>query len=304
MRVLKGHTEAVLCLAYAPDGSTLATGALDGTVRLWDPAAGKEKAVLRGHRNSVYAVAFSPDSKLLASGGGGRALRLWDARTGRRLVLLKGHTAVVKCLAFAPDGRSLVSGAGDLLLSANAGQALFWDVPGGSLRGALRQAASGVLAVAFAPDGKRLALGTGEQVIFLWDVDRMTEQLALTQALAVRALDFAPGSQTLASVSSRKVLLWQREEVQAGRHVWTRAGTLLGHAGRIGSVRFAPDGATLLTASWDRTVRLWDAATRQQRAAFDWGIGKVYGAAYAPDGMTAAAAGHNGTAIIWDLGDL
>ena len=99
MRVLKGHTDAVLCVAYAPDGKTLATGAMDGTVRLWDAATGKEKAVLRGHRKSVYAVAFSLNGKLLASGGGGMALRLWDAATGKRLAILKGHTAVVKCLA-------------------------------------------------------------------------------------------------------------------------------------------------------------------------------------------------------------
>lgn len=304
MRMLKGHTDAVLCVAYAPDGKTLATGAMDGTVRLWDAATGKEKSVLRGHRNSVYAVAFSPNGKLLASGGGGMALRLWDAATGKRLAILKGHTAVVKCLAFAPDGRTLVSGAGDLLLSARSGQALWWILLGQQGYVTLQQSTAGVLSIAFAPNGKWLALGTGEQVIFLRDPENLSKQETLSQSLAVRALDFAPNGQTLASVSSRKVLLWKHEEVKAGTYVWTRAGTLRGHEARIGSVKFTPVGARLLTASWDGTVRLWDATTRQQRAAFNWEVGRVYEAACAPDGMTAAAAGQNGTAIIWDLDEV
>ena len=105
-------------------------------------------------------------------------------------------------------------------------------------------------------------------------------------------------------MSSRKVLLWKHEEVKAGTYVWTRTGTLRGHEGRIGSVKFTPAGTTLLTASWDGTVRLWDAATRQQRHAFNWGVGRVYEAVCAPDGMTAAAAGQNGTALIWDLDEV
>src|SRR5262249_49119349 len=56
---LRGHKGPVWSVAFAPDGRTLATGSDDTTLRLWDAATGKEKAVLSGHRNAVVAVRFT-----------------------------------------------------------------------------------------------------------------------------------------------------------------------------------------------------------------------------------------------------
>jgi WD40 repeat protein len=86
--LLGGHTDVVLCVAFEPSGQRLASGAMDGTIRLWDLEAGEEVLVLRGHESWVYAVAFSPDGSLLASGGGresgaGVGVRVWRAGPGR-----------------------------------------------------------------------------------------------------------------------------------------------------------------------------------------------------------------------------
>jgi hypothetical protein len=89
--LLTGHTNDVDAVAFAPDGRTLATGSMDGTVRLWDLPSGKEIGRLGEEvprfagRGWVLAVAFSPDGRALVSGGLDRKAFVWDVSriTGR-----------------------------------------------------------------------------------------------------------------------------------------------------------------------------------------------------------------------------
>ena len=93
LATLKGHTNAVSSVAFAPDGKTLGTGSDDRTVKLWDITTGKDLATLKGHI-FVESVAFAPDGKTLATGSG-QTVKLWDVTTGKELATLKGHTSVV-----------------------------------------------------------------------------------------------------------------------------------------------------------------------------------------------------------------
>src|SRR5262249_17849329 len=76
---LVGHGSGVFALALTADGSTLASGGVDSTVRIWEVASGRTTATLRGHSGPVAAVAFSPDGKTLASGSQDSRVILWNA---------------------------------------------------------------------------------------------------------------------------------------------------------------------------------------------------------------------------------
>ncbi|MCI0461315.1 MAG: hypothetical protein L0Z62_30575 [Gemmataceae bacterium] len=123
LAVLRGHSGAVRCLAFAPDGKTLATGSTDRTVKLWDTSRGAGgstcRATLEGHIQPVNGVAFTPDGARVASATGNPAapleageLRFWDARAGGLMSPLAGHRSGLSCLAVGPGG-SFVAGSFD-----------------------------------------------------------------------------------------------------------------------------------------------------------------------------------------------
>ena len=69
-------------MAIAPDGSWLAAGSWDNTVRIWDPDTGTQRHTLTGDADRVEAVAIAPDSSWLATGGSDGTVRIWDPATG------------------------------------------------------------------------------------------------------------------------------------------------------------------------------------------------------------------------------
>ncbi|MGI5208114.1 WD40 repeat domain-containing serine/threonine protein kinase [Spirillospora sp. CA-108201] len=104
--------------AFAPDGRTAATDAVDATgraawtVRILDLRAGTRRRDLRGHEGAVQALAFSPDGRVLAGAAADGTIRLWDTRTGDRFATLEWEKSDGTALAFSPDGRLLAAGAG------------------------------------------------------------------------------------------------------------------------------------------------------------------------------------------------
>jgi WD40 repeat protein len=108
LRVFEGHTKPVLSVAFSRDGLSLASGADDSIVRLWDMATGRFSRVFVGHTKAVTSVAFSPDGLTLASASADGTLRLWDGATARCLAVL------LPCpegwAAFTPDGRYKIGG--------------------------------------------------------------------------------------------------------------------------------------------------------------------------------------------------
>jgi WD40 repeat protein len=162
-RVLPGHASPVT-VAAAADGSWLATAAEDGTVRVWDIATGRERALFKSPARSVAALAAGPDGTWLASGGKGGTVRVWDIATGRRRAVLKRPLSSIRAVAAAaaPDGTGLAT------VSRN-GAVRVWDIATGRERALLKSPLGSWLA-ALAPDGTWLAIASKKGTVRVRDI--------------------------------------------------------------------------------------------------------------------------------------
>ena len=105
---LRGHDREVVSVSWSPDGTRLASGSDDKTVRIWEVATGKELSQLTGHQSRVSSVHFSPDGKRLVSGSSDKTLMFWDPSTGEQLCQLKVNY-MVSNVAYSPDGSKLAA---------------------------------------------------------------------------------------------------------------------------------------------------------------------------------------------------
>ena len=154
----------VTAIGFSRDGRMVATGSLDGTVRLWDSGTGKPIGQPMTGNGYVTSIAFSRDGHLLAAGILDSTLRLWDTGTFQPVGDPMRTDAAVTAAAFSPDGRTLATGSGD-------GSIRLWDVGDRTQLGApLTGHTAGVISLDFSPDGTKLLSGSVDHTLRMWPV--------------------------------------------------------------------------------------------------------------------------------------
>jgi WD40 repeat protein len=284
VRTLTGHSADADSIAFTPDGTRIAAGGWDATIKVWDSANGSP--VLTIHGFSGNAAPFSPDGKWIAAGADDNSVRIWDAKTGRVLHSFVKHTQKVRTVAFSPDGRLLVSGAEDALLYV-------WDVANDALVRPLVGHKDKVLSAAFSPDGKRIVSAGFDGNIIVWDVATgQNPYPPLTSHDKVSAVVFSPDGVTVASAGwDGSVRVW---DVDNGQHLREYKGDSI-----VTSVAFSPDGKLIAAGYNDGSVNLWDSETVRLIRKFTEHTQAVWGVGFSPDGKWIASASADKTVKIW-----
>jgi WD40 repeat protein len=149
-RILEGYGSAVSCVAFSPDGTRIASGLDDGTVRIWNAVSFEELAKLEGHRGTIRSVAFSPDGTHIASGSYDDTVRIWNAVSFEELAKLEGHQGSIRSVAFSPDGTHIASGSSDDTVR-------IWNAVSFEELAKLEGHQWAVVSVAFSPDGTMIS---------------------------------------------------------------------------------------------------------------------------------------------------
>ncbi len=166
------------------------------------------------------------------------------------------------------------------------------DSAGAQLRGH----GGAVRALAISPDGASAVSGSFDTSAIRWSLSRdVAEQVLRFHDGPVNAVAFLKAGQLATAGEDGRVAIWS-----AGRQ---RPDTVLeGHQGPIVALAVSPNGATLASASWDHTIRLWPIAGGTPRV-LEGHSQNVNGVAFAPDGHTLVSASYDLTVRIWPLAD-
>lgn len=336
LSVQTGHAAQVIALAFTSDGKILASGSVDHTVKLWDPATGTELRALKGHDMTVMSVAFSPDDKVLASGSADNTIKLWDVATGAEKQTLIGHTLYVRTVEFSPDGKLLASGSADQKIKLwdvatgtevrtmlpnidpnyslglrvafsrdgktliSAGEVIkIWDVASGKLLNTIKLDDTGPIpdfSFAVSPDGKSFV--TSGKSLKVWEIG--TGRNLRTIPASGQEISFSSDGRMLAGLSLTGITVW---DFTNGKELQSWDGPRQG----VDVVAFNPATHILATGNSDNTIRLWDPNKAEELRVLKGYTDRIAAVALSGNGKVLAsgivgAIGRSDTVRIWDPG--
>lgn len=277
----------ITAVAVAPGGVELATAGDDHVVRIWSTADGRLIHKLNGHGDWVRSLAFLPDGKTLVSAGDDGRILLWDVPTGAKQAELVKLPHVVYSIALSPDGRQLAA------VGFHADVHLF-DLQTMTAKGKLVGPDADLRAISFSPDGSRLAAAGRNGKVRVWSLASSAVDLdiASTGIGRLRALGWLPqGDKLVSAGENRQLSVWDATSGQLVKkvhcqtakllsmvvcgedliatggsdnviRVWnwqteSEADALVGHTGSVAALAFDAGSRTIISGSFDTTIRVW-----------------------------------------------
>ncbi|PKA50517.1 Notchless protein like [Apostasia shenzhenica] len=328
---IAGHAEAVLSVAFSPDSKSLASGSGDTTVRLWDLNTQTPLFTCSGHKSWVLCVAWSPDGKYLASGSKSGELILWNPETGKQSGnSLTGHKKWITAISWEPV--HLQAPCRRFVSSSKDGDARIWDI---YLKRCIISLTGHTLAVTCVKWGGDGMIYTCSQdcTIKVWETSQgklvrelkghghWVNSLALSTEYTLRTGAFDHTGKTFSSIGEMKEAALAKYNKMKGNAperlvsgsddftmiLWEPAiskqpkARLTGHQQLVNHVYFSPDGQWLASASFDKSIKLWNGITGKFVTTFRGHVGPVYQISWSADSRLLLSGSKDSTLKIWDI---
>ena len=293
-----GHTATVSSLAFSPDSTLLASGAKDGSVKLWDAAGGLVREFAHGGISSGRFVAWSPAGDWLAlthhfTCEAIPADAAADPRHRRTLYLPE----TISAARFVDKHLIAIGTNGEK--GSPGGSLVLWDKNTSNKRPVPHtiNSSHGIRALTVDAATKHLhwLVGVANSSACVWRSWDITKPNATDLSLGkpAQALAVSDDGKMVAVATDWTVRLYP-----VGGDSFAE---LKGHKGRVSAAAFIRGGRAVSTAGWDGTVRFWDVTTAKETARFPAEAGTLTALAASPDGTRVAVGGSDGGIVVIDV---
>jgi WD40 repeat protein len=239
----------VYSVRFSPDSKSIVTASAAGGAQLWRLETSTLIGQLQKQTNDVSYATFSPDGRWVLITSKDTSVRIWDVDTGALITALRSP-AVVHFAEFSPDGTHIVTAGADW-------KARLWQIQKQAGRISLAAGISleghedEVLSSVYSPDGKFIVTASKDKTARVWNAVTGKQMFVLRDHPHwVNFADVSPDGTQVATVSDKAIFLWN---ANTGHLILT----LRGHQHEVKSVTFSRDGSRLLSASTNKTIRVW-----------------------------------------------
>ncbi|MBE9011616.1 caspase family protein [Pseudanabaenaceae cyanobacterium LEGE 13415] len=323
IQTLGGHQDWVTDVKFSSNGRSLISSSRDGTVKLWQLDQMKEAQTFRGHRGWVNSISFGQNDRQILSAGEDGTVKFWQVGRSEETRSFRVHQERVTSVMMAPNRRSFLT-SGDNV-------AKLWTLNGKEIA-TFEGHRDQVNTASYSPDGKLIATGSIDKTIRLWNLEGASLETIQGHGAAVTHLSFSPaGTQLLSASADKTARIWQVNplprlntglsamSVSADGNIIAIAAPdstiqlqtktdfriLKGHTAPVTQVQISPDDSLLISASADKTIRLWNISTGELIRTISGHNDRVTALSFNPDRQSFASASADRTIKIWAIeGDL
>eukprot|EP00798_Chlamydomonas_sp_ICE-L_P020057 gene20057-26775_t len=292
---LVGHTDSVASIAFNSSGSLVATGGMDGVVKIWNSSNGNLVSTLEGSGGAIEWVSWHPKGDVVLAGTEDFSMWMWQAQSGNCMQVFSGHQGVVSSGQFTHDGKSVVSTGGEddcslrvwnpktgectltlqnhpyhtsaitcsavsadsavVLTGADNGGVIMANIQTGRILGPLHGHEESVEAVGFSAQVDLAASASVDQKLLIWDCATLGQRGDIKHPGAITRMVFHPVTPLLFTSCTDGMI--RCVDIRTSTVVRTYAG----HTNAVQGLALSPSADMFISGGDDHTAKVFMTTT-------------------------------------------